>query len=71
MADDTDLLPCPHCGSPAKSYHRDDDTGWSHTDWICCDAGDDGIEPECGAQTCLFSSREGAVRAWNRRVQPC
>jgi len=71
MADDSDLLPCPHCGSPAKSYHRDDDTGWSFTDWICCNAGDDGIMSECGAQTCLFPSRADAARSWNRRSTPC
>lgn len=68
MADDSDLLPCPHCGSQAKSYHRPDDTGWCNTDWICCDAGDDGISPDCGAQTCLHESRAQAVAAWNRRV---
>lgn len=68
MADDSDLLPCPHCGSAAKSYHRPDDTGWCNTDWICCDAGDDGISPECGAQTCLHESRALAVAAWNRRA---
>ncbi|MGO8211804.1 Lar family restriction alleviation protein [Rhizobium ruizarguesonis] len=68
MVDDSDLLPCPHCGSAAKSYHRDDESGWSNTDWICCDAGDDGIYPECGAQTCLHESRGLAVAAWNRRA---
>lgn len=67
MADDSDLLPCPHCGAPAKSHHRPDDSGWSNTDWICCDAGDDGIGPECGAQTCLHESRAQAVAAWNKR----
>lgn len=70
MADDSDLLPCPHCGGPAKSYHRPDDSGWMNTYWICCDAGDDGIKPECGAQTCLHESRAQAVAAWNRRSSP-
>lgn len=65
MADDSDLLPCPHCGSPAKSYHRDDGTGWCNTDWISCD-GDD--EMDCGAQTCMHESSALAVAAWNRRV---
>lgn len=68
MTNDSDLLPCPHCGSAAKSYHREYESGWINTDWICCDAGDDGISPECGAQTCLHESRAAAVAAWNRRA---
>jgi len=68
MADDSDLLPCPHCGAQAKSYHRPDDSGWQNTDWICCDSGDDGHYPECGASTCLWESRDLAKAAWNRRT---
>jgi len=68
MSDDSDLKPCPHCGGKARSYHRRDDTGFSNTDWICCDSGDDGITPNCGAGTCLWETREQAAAAWNRRT---
>jgi hypothetical protein len=71
MADDSDLLPCPFCGAPAKSYHCPDNTGtgWQNTDWISCDAGDEKTTPACGCSTCLWESREQAKTAWNRRAK--
>lgn len=57
-----ELKPCPFCGGEAKHYHREDKSGWMHTDWICCE------DDDCGGQTCLHETKERAVSAWNRRT---
>lgn len=56
------VKPCPFCGSQAKQYHRDEGSGWSNTDWVCCD------NEDCGCQTCLHETPAIAVAAWNSRA---
>ena len=56
-----ELKPCPFCGGEAKYYHRDDDSGWSNTDWVSCSG-------DCGASTCMHETKEQAVSAWNTRT---
>lgn len=58
------LLPCPFCGGDAKHYHRDEGSGWSNTDWVCCE------NDECGCGTCLHETADIAIAAWNRRAAP-
>ena len=52
------LKPCPFCGNFPK-IHR---SNFSERYRVRCENG-------CGAETAPFSTKEMAIKAWNRRIQ--
>lgn len=61
MTNDTELKPCPFCGSEAKYHYRDVPLSkWRHA--IVC------VSSSCGMEGPIESSKPGAVELWNRRA---
>ena len=59
----TELKPCPFCGSDAKVLHYEDltiDFASMYKHYVIC--------LKCKANTDLKASVEDAIEAWNRRV---
>ncbi len=71
--DDTELLPCPFCGSPGevvKDQAYFPDTPWFYyprcTQYECIAAVL--VDGEMGGCQCEFATEAEAIAAWNRRV---
>ena len=61
---DTELLPCPFCGKPARVY-QDQSSDYERQWWWNAECTD---WDHCGADMTGMASKEAAIAKWNSRI---
>ena len=75
-----ELKPCPFCDrtdalkvvSASEFWDEENEGPYPHSDsWaVVCDATHPGGPGGCGAQAGFRPNKEGAIAAWNTRIEP-